>query len=51
MAGQLGRPPIDEAADRAFVAGEPSFTATMTVPDDQVPSILSACDAWSGCRG
>jgi hypothetical protein len=44
MAGQLGRLPIDEAADRAFLAGEPSFTTTMTVPDDQVPSILSACD-------
>lgn len=44
MATHLGTPPVDDAADRAFLAGEPSFTATMTVPDEQVPSVLSACD-------
>lgn len=44
MAGQLGTLPVDDAADRAFLAGESSFTAILTVPDDQAPSILSACD-------
>ncbi len=44
MAGQFGAPPVDDAADRAFLAGESSFTTTVTVPDELVPSVLSACD-------
>lgn len=44
MAGQLGTLPVDDAVDRAFLAGEPTFTAVLTVPDDHAPSILSACD-------
>lgn len=43
-AGQLGALPVDDEADRAFLAGEASFTATVTVPDELVPSVLSACD-------
>ncbi len=35
---------VNEEADRAFLAGEPVFTATMTVPDALVPDALGACD-------
>jgi hypothetical protein len=36
--------PIDEAAERAFRAGEPSFTVRVTMPDELVPVALAACD-------
>jgi HEAT repeat protein len=44
MAKQFGVPPIDRAADRAYLAGERSVEVTMTVPDEQVGALLRACD-------
>ena len=41
---EFGRSPVDDEADRAFLAGEQSFTVTMTIPDPLVPSALRACD-------
>ena len=34
---------VNDEADRAFLAGEPFFTATVTVPDALVPDALGAC--------
>ena len=36
--------PVTEAVDRAFQAGEPRFAADVTVPDEQVPEALAACN-------
>jgi HEAT repeat protein len=44
MAKQFGVPPIDHAADRAYLAGERSVEVTMTVPDERVGALLRACD-------
>jgi hypothetical protein len=44
MATQLGVQLIDGAVDRAYLAGEPSVTVTMTVPDERVMAVLRACD-------
>jgi hypothetical protein len=44
MAKQFGVPPIDHAADRAYLAGEQSVEVTMTVPDERVGALLRACD-------
>ena len=35
---------VDEVAERAFVAGRPTFTARFTIPDELVPAALEACD-------
>jgi hypothetical protein len=36
--------PVDEVADRAYLAREPSFSARWTLPDELVPTALDACD-------
>jgi hypothetical protein len=44
LRGQFPRSPVDEVAEQAFTAGEPTFTARFTVPDELVPAALDACD-------
>ena len=36
--------PIDEVADRAFLAREASFQIRFALPDELVPAALDACD-------
>ena len=36
--------PVDEVADRAYLAKEPSFSVRYTLPDELVPAALDACD-------
>jgi hypothetical protein len=38
------RNPVDEVADQAFLAGQPTFSARSTLPDELVPAALDACD-------
>jgi hypothetical protein len=40
---RLALVPVTEAVDRAFQAGEPEFSAEVTVPDEQVPAALETC--------
>jgi hypothetical protein len=40
---QFGHAQVDPVADRAYLAGEPSFTARVEIPDELVPDILNAC--------
>jgi hypothetical protein len=35
---------IEEVVDRAYLAGKPTFTTTVEVPDELVPAALAACD-------
>src|SRR5215218_2998289 len=35
---------IEETADRAYFAGEATFTATVELPDELVPAAITACD-------
>lgn len=41
---QFPRSPVDEVAERAYVAGQPTFTVHYPVPDELVPAALVACD-------
>jgi hypothetical protein len=41
---QFPRSRVDEVAEQAFVAGEPTFTVRVSVPDELVPAALDACD-------
>jgi hypothetical protein len=41
---QFPRSPVDEVAERAYVAGQPTFTVRYSVPDELVPAALVACD-------
>jgi hypothetical protein len=41
---QFPRSDVDEVADRAYLAGEPSFSTSVSLPDDLVPAALAACD-------
>jgi hypothetical protein len=41
---QFPRSPTDEMAERAFMAGQPTFTVRFSVPDELVPAALEACD-------
>jgi hypothetical protein len=41
---QFPRSPTDEVAERAFMAGQPTFTVRFSVPDELVPAALEACD-------
>ncbi|HEX8134504.1 MAG TPA: hypothetical protein VF880_13895 [Actinomycetes bacterium] len=41
---QFPRSPTDEVAERAFVAGQPTFTVRVSIPDELVPAALQACD-------
>jgi hypothetical protein len=48
LVGRLSRQfpasPVDEVADRAYLAREPSFVARYALPDELVPAALDACD-------
>jgi hypothetical protein len=35
---------VDPVVDRAYLAGEPTFTARVHIPDELVPAALAACD-------
>jgi hypothetical protein len=41
---QLPPNPVDEVADRAFLAREPAFQVRFALPDELVPTALDACD-------
>ena len=41
---QLPPNPVDEVADRAFPAREPTFQVRFALPDELVPVALDACD-------
>jgi hypothetical protein len=41
---QFPRSPTDEVAERAFMAGQPTFTVRFSIPDELVPAALEACD-------
>ena len=41
---QFPRSPVDDLADRAFLAKQPSFSVRYTLPDELVPAALTACD-------
>ena len=41
---QFPRSPVDEVADRAYLAREPSFAIRYDLPDELVPVALAACD-------
>ena len=65
LVNQLSRqfPPsrIDEVADRAYLAKEPSFAVRYALPDELVPAALDACnrieelldefDRWADAEG
>ena len=48
LVDRLGRQfppsPVDEVADRAYLAREPSFAVRHDLPDELVPAALAACD-------
>jgi hypothetical protein len=44
LRGQFPRSPVDEVADRAYLANEPTFKVRYTLPDELVPAALEACD-------
>ena len=48
LVDRLGRQfppsPVDEVADRAYLAKEPSFAVRYALPDELVPAALAACD-------
>ena len=41
---QFPRNPVDDVVDQAYLAGQPSFSARYTLPDELVPAALDACD-------
>ena len=58
---QLPPNPVDEVADQAFLAREPSFQVRFALPDELVPVALDAChrleelldefDLWANAEG
>jgi hypothetical protein len=44
LSGRFPPSPVDEVADRAYLAKEPSFRIRYTLPDELVPAALDACD-------
>jgi hypothetical protein len=44
LRARFPRSPADDVAEQAYVAGEPTFTARYTIPDELVPAALDACD-------
>ena len=44
LSHQFPRSPVDEVADEAYLAEEPSFTVRYSLPDELVPVALEACD-------
>jgi hypothetical protein len=43
--------PVDDIADRAYLAGEPTFVARLTLPDELVGVALEACDQLETLMG
>ena len=41
---QFPRSPVDDVADQAYLAKEPSFAVRYALPDELVPAALAACD-------
>ena len=41
---QFPTDPVDPIVDQAYLAGEPTFTARVQVPDELVAAALDACD-------
>ena len=41
---QFPRSPVDDVADQAYLAKEPSFAVRYTLPDELIPAALDACD-------
>jgi hypothetical protein len=44
LSRQFPRSPVDDVADQAYLAKEPSFTVRYSLPDELVPAALEACD-------
>jgi hypothetical protein len=44
LSGEFPPSPVDEVADRAYLAKEGSFSVRWTLPDELVPAALAACD-------
>jgi hypothetical protein len=44
LSRQFPSSPVDEIADRAYLAKQPSFVARYALPDELVPAALDACD-------
>jgi hypothetical protein len=44
LRGTFPPSPVDEVADRAYLAKEPSFRVRWSLPDELVPAALDACD-------
>jgi hypothetical protein len=44
LSGQFPRSPVDEVADQAYLAEQPSFAVRYALPDELVPVALDACD-------
>jgi hypothetical protein len=44
LSRQFPPSPVDEVADRAYLASEPSFVVRYALPDELVPAALDACD-------
>jgi len=44
LSRQFPPSPVDEVADRAYLAREPSFGVRYDLPDELVPAALAACD-------
>jgi hypothetical protein len=44
LSQQFPRSPVDEVADQAYLAEQPSFSVRYTLPDELVPAALDACD-------
>ena len=44
LSRQLPPSPVDEVADRAYLAKQPSFAVRYALPDELVPAALAACD-------
>jgi hypothetical protein len=44
LSRQFPPSPVDEVADRAYLAKEPSFAVRYALPDELVPAALAACD-------
>ena len=42
---------VTEVIDRAYLAGEATFTATIVLPDELVDAALHACDELEGLLG
>ena len=44
LSRQFPPSPVDEVADRAYLARQPSFAVRYDLPDELVPAALAACD-------